>query len=60
MTAHGFRVLALGSIPRTHKETQPFIISAPWNLTPSYDLHGHQVHMWCTDINANKTPTCIK
>lgn len=28
--------------------------SAPGDLTPSYDLCGHQVHTWCTDIHAGK------
>ena len=43
-----------------HGSSRPFFKSNLRHLTPSSDLHGHQVYIRRTDTHAGKTPMCVK
>lgn len=60
MTAHSLRAFVAlaedpGSSPNTYKVVHNHVVTAiPGSLTPSSDLHRHQVCMWYTDIYVGK------
>ena len=48
------------SIPSTHMTAHKCVTSVPEDLTPSSDLHGHQVHRLYINIHSGKIFIYIK